>query len=89
MARERMVTRTITTTEVKALCINIETTEVSTKSFTFTTLVKDEKTMINNAQSQCDDNIKVVAIKEVVENETLYGMTEMDFIKYAKVLPPR
>ena len=88
MARERMVTRTITTTEVKALCINIETTEVSTKSFTFTTLVKDEKTMINNAQSQCDDIIKVVAIKEVV-NEILYGMTEMDFIKYAKVLPPR
>lgn len=89
MARERMVTRTITATEVKALCINIETTEVSIRSFTFTTLVKDEKTMINNAQVQCDDNIKVVAIKEVVENETLYGMTEMDFIKYAKVLPPR
>ena len=89
MARERMVTRTITTTEVQALCINIETTEVFTHSFTFTTLVKDEKTMINNAQVQRDDNIKVVAIKEVVENETLYGMTEMDFIKYAKVLPPR
>lgn len=89
MARERMVTRTITTTEVQALCINIETTEVFTQSFTFTTLVKDEKTMINNAQPQCDDNIKVVAIKEVAENETLYGMTETDFIKYAKVLPPR
>lgn len=89
MARERMVTRTIVTTEVKALCINIDTAEVSTRDFVLTSLIKDEKTMINNAQVQCEDNIKVVAIKEVTEHETLYGMTEYDFLKYAKVLPPR
>lgn len=45
--------------------------------------------MINNAQVQCEDNVKVVAIKEVTEHETLYGMTEYNFLKYAKVLPPR
>lgn len=84
-----MVTRTITTTEVQALCVNIETTDVFIQSFTFTTLIKDEKTMIKNAQSQCKDNIKVVTIKDVKENEILYGMSEMDFIKLAKVLPPR
>jgi len=89
MARERMVTRTIATTEVTALCINIETSEVTTNTFTFSTLVKDEKTMIYNAQSQCEKDVKVVAIKSVKENEVLYGMPELDFIKVAKILPPR
>ena len=89
MARARMITRTCVTTEVKALCVNVVTAEVSTRDFVFTGLIKDEKTMINSAQSQCEDNIKVVVIKERSERETLYGMSEQDFVKYAKVLPPR
>lgn len=89
MARERMVTRTITTTEVTALCINIETSDVTTETFTFSMLVKDEKTMIHNAQAQCEKDVKVVAIKSVKENEILYGMPELEFIKLAKVLPSR
>lgn len=32
---------------------------------------------------------KSVAIKNIKEEETLYGMAEQDFLKYAKVLPPR
>lgn len=33
MARERMITRTVCTTTVDVLAINIETAEVGTKSF--------------------------------------------------------
>lgn len=95
MSRERMVTRTVSTTTVDVLVINIETSEVGTKSFILgQNMVKDEKTMLNNAQKMLDDETgttlwKCVAIKNIKEEETLYGMTEQDFLKYAKVLPPR
>lgn len=95
MARERMVTRTVCTTTVDVLVINIETSEVGTKSFMLgQNMVKDEKTMLNNSQKMLDDETgtklwKCVAIKNIKEEETLYGMTEQDFLKYAKVLPPR
>lgn len=95
MARERMVTRTVSTTTVDVLVINIETAEVETKSFVLgQNMTKDEKTMLNNAQKMLDDETgttlwKCVAIKNIKEEETLYGMTEQDFLRYAKVLPPR
>lgn len=95
MARERMVTRTVSTTTIDVLVINIDTSEVGTKSFVLgQNMVKDEKTMLNNAQKMLDDETgstiwKCVAIKNIEEEETLYGMTEQDFLKYAKVLPPR
>ena len=50
MARERMITRTVITTMVDVLVINIETAETGTKSFVLTqNMVKDEKTMLNNS----------------------------------------
>lgn len=94
MARERMVTRTVVTTTVDVLVINVNTAETGTKTFVLTqNMVKDEKTMLNNAQvmleNECGEMWKAVAIKNIKEEETLYGMTEQDFMKYAKVLPPR
>lgn len=94
MARERMVTRTVITTMVDVLVININTADTGTKTFVLTqNMVKDEKTMLNNAQvmleNECGEMWKAVAIKNIKEEETLYGMTEQDFMKYAKVLPPR
>lgn len=95
MARERMVTRTISTTTIDVLVINIETSEVGTKHFVLgQNMIKDEKTMLSNAQVMLNTETgnalwKCVAVKNVKEEETLYGMPESDFIKYAKVLPPR
>lgn len=95
MARERMVTRTVSTTTIEVLVINIETSEVGTKHFVLgQNMVKDEKTMLSNAQAMLETETgnalwKCVAVKNVKEEETLYGMTESDFVKYAIVLPPR
>lgn len=95
MARERMITRTVSTTTIDVLVINIESAEVGAKSFILgQNMTKDEKTMLNNAQKMLDDETgttlwKCVAIKNIKEEETLYGMTEQDFLRYAKVLPPR
>lgn len=95
MARERMVTRTVMTTTVEVLVINIETAEVGTKYFSLgKNMIKDEKTMLNNSQVMMDEQQgnsmwKCVAIKNIREEETLYGMPESEFIKYAKVIPSR
>lgn len=95
MARERMVTRTVSTTTIEVLVINIETSEVGTKHFILGLgMTKDEKSMLKASQKMMNEEAqnelwKCVAIKAVKEEETLYGMPETEFIKYAKVLPPR
>ena len=90
MAREPMVTRTIKTTVVSALCLNIETAEPHTETFTMPRRYKDEATLLSKVKAKYDtDNVKVVSLVEVHEQETLYGMTEIDFVKSAQVLSPR
>lgn len=100
MARIPMVTRTITATKVNALCINIDTAEPFNKTLILSGTYKDEKQMLKAATSVIEnetidglldakDRVKVVHIVESEEIETLYGMTEQEFIQRAKVLPPR
>lgn len=100
MARIPMVTRTITATKVNALCINIDTAEPFNKTLIISGTYKDEKSMLKAATSVLEnetiegllgvnDRVKVVHIVESEEIETLYGMTEQEFIQRAKVLPPR
>lgn len=90
MARVAMVTRTITTAEVEVLCMNVESVAVETKTFTLLGGVSTEDLMLKAIKSKHEtDTLKPVHIQKMTEIETLYGMTEEDFIKVAKVLPPR
>lgn len=90
MARVAMVTRTITTAEVEVLCMNIETVAVETKTFNLLGGVSTEELMMKQIKTKFEtDTLKPVHIQKMTEFETLYGMTEEDFIKVAKVLPPR
>jgi hypothetical protein len=112
MARIAMVTRTIVTTEVTVMCMNLkplvtpatEATETSpateavysdvpaieTATVILTGMISDEKTMMKSIKEQLEtETFKPVHITSAHENETLYGITEEDFIKLAKVLPPR
>ena len=90
MARVPMVTRTITATKVTALCLNIETAEPFNKIVTLSDTFKDEKAMMKAAEKVINsDTEKAVHIVDSEEIETLYGMTEQEFIEKAKVLPPR
>lgn len=90
-----MVTRTVSTTTIEVLVVNIETSEVGTKHFILgQNMIKDEKTMLKASQKMMNEEAnnelwKCVTVKSVKEEETLYGMPEVEFIKYAKVLPPR
>ena len=89
MAKERMVTRTLTITTVEVLTVDITTATTGTDRFdivgehTFDTALKAVKEIYET------DTTKIVTITDLVLNDYLYGMPESDFIKMAKILPPR
>lgn len=90
MARERMVTRTVLTTELTVLCMDIEKAEVIEKTIIITGYTPADNKLLKIAQKRLDtDTLKATYIKNIVEKETLYGMPETEFIKIAQVLPPR
>lgn len=90
MARERMVTRTITEYNVTAMCVDTLKAELSDHVVTLTGDYKDNSEMLDAIQKVYNtDTFKVVSIKSVSIEEKLYGMPELDFIKFAKLLPPR
>lgn len=90
MARERMITRTVVATEVNALCLNIETAEPFNKTVILSGTFKDKQAIEKAAKKAIDTDLeKCVTVVEYTEKETLYGMSEQQFIELAKVLPPR
>ena len=90
MARVPQVTRTIITTNCNVMCLNIQSGEPFNVSVTLPRTYKDDKKLLKKVQEVIDnDEVKAVHIVDKEEVETLYGMTEQDFIKYATVLPPR
>lgn len=89
MARERMITRTVTTTNCEVMCVNVTTAEVQVKDYTLTGEQTKETALKQLKKLYETETEKIVTINSISFNETLYGMTELDFIKLAKVLPPR
>ena len=89
MARKPMVTRTIKTTKANVLCMDIQSAEPFNKVITLPRTYKDDKTLMKRVQEVVEtDNIKAVHIVDKEEVETLYGMTEQEFIEKAVVLDP-
>ena len=90
MAKKPMITRTIQTTEVTVLCMDIPQGEPFNKDVTLPRTYKDNTAMLKAAAAIIDtDNVKAVHIVRSEVKETLYGMTEEDFIANAIILPAR
>lgn len=89
MARERMVTRTVTTTNCEVMSVNVTTAEVQVKDYTLTGEQTKETALKQLKKLYETETEKIVTVNSVLLKETLYGMSELDFIKLAKVLPPR
>ena len=90
MARERMVTRTITNTTYKIMCVDTTKCEVTIEQFNTTDeFTDDEKALKHFRKTHETDTKKLVKIESVETTEQLYGMTELEFLQYAKLLPPR
>lgn len=89
MARKPMVTRTITTTKANVLCMDIQASEPFNKVVTLPRTYKDDKTLMKKVQEVVEtDTVKAVHVVDKEEVETLYGMTEQEFIQKAVVLDP-
>ena len=89
MARKPMVTRTITTTKVNALCLEVVKCEPCNKVVSLSGTFKDEKSTLKATKELLEtDNLKVVHIVDTEEIETLYGMSEQDFVEKAEILDP-
>ena len=89
MARKPMVTRTITTTKANVLCMDIQNAEPFNKVVTLPRTYKDDKTLMKKVQEVVEtDTVKAVHVVDKEEVETLYGMTEQEFIQEAVVLDP-
>lgn len=87
--RKPMITRTIISTTVIALCVNPQNAETFEQEFTLTGKIadKDKALKIASKLYNTDDCI-LVAITSLKEVNELYGMNEEDFIKSAKILDP-
>jgi len=87
MARKQMVSRTIVTTKVNVLCVDIVTAQPSNKELVLPGVFKTEKKMMDAVGEILNsESIKAVHIISNEEVETLYGMAEQDFINHAVVL---
>ena len=90
MARIPMVTRTIESTEVNVLCVDVVAGEPFNKDVTVAGTYKDEKSLMKVVEKIVNtDEIKAVHIVHTETKKTLYGMTVDKFIELAEVLPPR
>lgn len=86
---ERMVTRTVTQTTAKVMCLNVTTAEVTINEYTIGGTYTDSDLLKKCKKLFETDEFKVVDIESSKVEEILMGMTEEDFIRYATVLPPR
>lgn len=89
MKRQRMITRTVTQTTAKVMCLNVTTAEVTINEYTIGGTYTDSDLLKKCKKLFETDEFKVVHIESSKVDEILLGMSEEDFIRYATVLPPR
>lgn len=86
-----MVTRTCITTKCTLMCVDTVQGEVFNTTVEISRSHKDMNKLLKlckEAYGETDVK-KVVSIVSTEELETLYGMTEADFIAHAFILPKR
>lgn len=90
MARTPMVTRTIVTTKLNVLCLNVISGEPFNQEVILPRTYKDDKKLMKKIEEAVNtEEVKAVHVVDREEIETLYGMTEEAFMKVADILPPR
>lgn len=87
--RKPMVTRTITTTRIMALCVNPQTAKTFEQEFVLTGKIVDKvKALKAVSKLYSTEDCTIVAIRDLLDVNELYGMDEADFIAGAKILDP-
>ena len=89
MARKRMVTRTVEQTTAQVMTLDVTTAEVQVRPYDIGGNYTDEE-LLKKLQNLFQTNtLKLVHIMSQECKEVLLGMEEEEFIRLAKVLPPR
>ena len=89
MAKERIITRTLTITTVEVMTVDVTTATTGKSVYdivgdhTFDSALTAVKELYET------ETTKIVIITDLVLNDYLYGMPESEFIKMAKIMPPR
>ena len=83
--RTRMVTRTVKTTKVTAMTVNVENATIENVNFDIVGEYK-EKELEKLAKEFVESvpNVKFVSIIATETTEQIYGMPESEFMQYAK-----
>jgi len=90
MARIPMITRTITATVCEVLCCDVEAGDTITEKVSVPRTYKNDEALMKALRPLVEtEQIKPVHIISKTVTETLYGMTEAEFMEHATVLPPR
>ena len=88
--KEKLITRTTYTTNVKVLGLDIVEAQPKVVDLTIAGEYRDESTILKIVKAKHDTDIfKCVAIQGFAVVEKLYGATEQEFLSIAKELPPR
>lgn len=87
--RKPMVTRTISSTKVIALCVNPQTADTFEETFMLSGKIDDKAKALKKLSKLFNtDELTIVAVRSLAEVNELYGMNEADFIKSAMILDP-
>lgn len=87
--REKMVTRTIISSIVEMVSLNLETMTPNIIKVALSIDSEDEKLLLKIAKKVYEtDTSKVVSIKYIEKQERLYGMPEQVFLATAIELDP-
>ena len=90
MRKEKLITRTIYLTDFQIMVANTTDRKVTTTCCTIPSADSLTEKQLNAAiTEQLSENTVLVMIENQTVREQLYGMTEQDFMKYAKIMPPR
>lgn len=89
MKKERMITRTVKQTTAEVMTINVSTANVEVITYDIGGVYTDNELLKRLKKLFETDNLKLVHIQSQECKEVLLGMSEEDFIRLAKVLPPR
>ena len=89
MKKPKMITRTLTQTTGEVVGMHTETTEVKVFESTIGGDLNEKDFLSMMKKLYEVEDFKVVAVRKLTYETLLMGMTEDDFIRHAKVLPPR
>lgn len=87
MARKRMVTRTITSTAVKATVYDIASDEIKAVEYKLSGELPADVAL--KVITKEHEEVHPLKVTEVTVQEELYGMPEEKFIELAEILPSR